>query len=131
LPEPRSRIDVARLYAALNGARNERELSWRQLAAEVGCSPSTMTRLANGYRPDVDAFMALVGWLRMPAEYFTVGDGADNGTTAEAKEPELLAQVGALLRARKDLGAEERAHLQEVFAAALRLNSAQRSERNA
>ena len=123
---PHARIDVPRLHAALDGARRSRGLSWRQLAAEVGCSPSTMTRLANGHRPDVDAFVALTAWLKMPAEEFTITDGAES---AEA-QPELLAQVGALLRARPDLSTEEKAHLQEVLEAALRLNSAQRAARN-
>ena len=54
-----TRINVPALYAALDGARKSKGLSWRQVAREVGCSPSTMTRLANDYRPDADAFMAL------------------------------------------------------------------------
>lgn len=129
MPEPRYRIDVPGLYAALDAARRSRDLSWRQLAGEVGCSPSTMTRLANGYRPDVDAFVALARWLKMPAESFTVdGDGVPAAVGTE--QPELVAQVGALLRARRDLGDEEKTRLQEVFEAAVRLNSAQRPGRN-
>lgn len=128
---PRTRTDVSALYAALDGARRSKGLSWRQLAAEVGCSPSTMTRLANGYRPDVDAFVALVRWLKMPAETFMIDDEADSESEqAPEEQPELLAQVGALLRARKDLGPEEKARLQEVFEAAIRLNSAQRANRD-
>lgn len=126
---PRTRTDVSALYAALDGARRSKGLSWRQLAGEVGCSPSTMTRLANGYRPDVDAFVALVRWLKMPAETFMIDDDAD-GEDSPDQEPELLAQVGALLRARKDLGPQEKARLQEVFEAAMRLNSAQRADRD-
>jgi transcriptional regulator with XRE-family HTH domain len=120
---------VATLYAALDGARRERGLSWRQLAMEVGCSPSTMTRMANGHRPDVDAFVALTGWLRMPAERFSVDD-SDREADLEKEQPPLLAEVGVLLRARKDLGTEERDHLQQVIEAAMRLNSAQRADRN-
>ena len=131
MPESRYRIDVPGLYAALDAARRSRELSWRQLAAEVGCSPSTMTRLANGHRPDVDAFIALTRWLKMPAESFTVDGDGDGAPVVGPEQPELVAQVGALLRARKDLGAEEKARLQEVFEAAVRLNSAQRPGRNA
>ena len=123
---PYARIDVPRLYAALDGARRSRGLSWRQLATEVGCSPSTMTRLANGHRPDVDAFVALAAWLKMSAEEFTITDGTERAE----EQPELLAQVGALLRARSDLSQEEKAHLQDVLEAALRLNSAQRAARS-
>jgi transcriptional regulator with XRE-family HTH domain len=126
---PRTRIDVPGLYAALDGARRARSLSWRQLAAEVGCSPSTMTRLANGHKPDADAFVALTGWLRMPAETFTTTTD-DAEPAGDARQPELMAQMGVLLRARPDLSPEEKEHLQDVMEAALRLNSAQRAARD-
>jgi transcriptional regulator with XRE-family HTH domain len=125
----RTRIDVPGLYAALDGARRARDLSWRQLAAEVGCSPSTMTRLANGHRPDADAFVALTTWLKMPAENFIITDSPETGDRGD-QQPELLAQVGVLLRARPDLSSEVKAHLQDVIEAALRLNSAQRADRD-
>lgn len=126
----RTHIDVPGLYAALDGARRARDLSWRQLAAEVGCSPSTMTRLANGHRPDADAFVALSSWLKMPAENFTTTDDADGDDDHPEQQPELMAQVGVLLRARPDLSTEEKEHLQDVIGAALRLNSAQRAARD-
>ncbi|MER5494874.1 helix-turn-helix domain-containing protein [Streptomyces sp. NPDC002490] len=115
----RTRVNVATLYAALDAARTTRGLSWRQLAGEVGVSPSTMTRLANGHRPDVDAFAALVQWLSLPAENFMIDPAAE----AEAKptaEPELLVQLAPLLRARSDLGEEDVRYLEEVIGAAMR-----------
>lgn len=66
----RARLRVAALYAALDAERQTRSLSWRQTAKECGLSPSTMTRLANGLRPDVDAFATLVRWLDQPADDF-------------------------------------------------------------
>ncbi|MGI5243147.1 transcriptional regulator [Dactylosporangium sp. CA-139066] len=136
-----TRINVPALYAALDGARRSRQLSWRQVAREVGCSPSTMTRLANDFRPDADAFMALTQWLRMPAEAFWMADGDDadsgdkqdqqDGKSAPGREqPELLAQLNVLLRARKDLGDEERQHLYNVVEAALKLNAVHRAARS-
>jgi transcriptional regulator with XRE-family HTH domain len=122
-----TKINVAALYAALDGARRNKGMSWRQLAGEVGCSPSTMTRLANGYRPDTDAFMSLTQWLKMPAENFWIGD--DDADGQEGQQPELLAEVGVLLRARRDLDDEERTHLQNVLEAAMRLNSGRRASR--
>ncbi len=126
---PQTRIDVPALYAALDGARRSKELSWRQLAGIVGCSPSTMTRLANGHRPDADAFMALTQWLKMPAEKFWISAEEDDDQR-ERQRPALLAEVGALLRARPDLDDEERRHLQNVLEAAMGLNAAKRSDRD-
>ena len=120
---PRSRIDVVAFHAALDAARGSRgDLSWRQLAAEVGVSPSTMTRLANGKRPDVDAFAALVRWLGMPAERFML-DADDIQTT----EPELLAELAPLLRARSDLNPEDVQYLEELIGAAVRRFASERA----
>ncbi|AKJ11583.1 XRE family transcriptional regulator [Streptomyces incarnatus] len=125
----RTRVNVSALYAALDAAKNERQLSWRQLAAEVGVSPSTMTRMANGNRPDVDAFAALVRWLGMPAETFMVDpDGAEEST--QPAEPELMAQLAPLLRARSDLGAEDVKYLEEVIGAAVRRFASDREARS-
>jgi transcriptional regulator with XRE-family HTH domain len=126
---PQTRIDVPALYAALDGARRSKGLSWRQLAGIVGCSPSTMTRLANGKRPDADAFMALTQWLKIPAEKFWISTDEDDDQH-RAQRPELLAEVGVLLRARPDLGDEERRHLQNVLEAAMGLNATKRADQD-
>jgi transcriptional regulator with XRE-family HTH domain len=112
---PRGRLDTDALYAALNAARNARGLSWRQLAAEVGVSPSTMTRLANGQRPDVDAFAALVGWLGQSADSFLV-----TGAQPAGEQPDLVAQLAPLLRARSDLKEEDAKYLEDLIAVAAR-----------
>jgi transcriptional regulator with XRE-family HTH domain len=124
---PRTHIDVPALHAALDAARHSKQrgdLSWRQLAAEVGVSPSTMTRLANGHRPDVDAFVALVRWLGVPAESFMVND-----EDAEATEPELLAELAPLLRARRDLNSEDVEYLEDLIGAAVRRFASERASR--
>jgi transcriptional regulator with XRE-family HTH domain len=124
---PRSRVDVTALYAALDAARRSKEkgdLSWRQLAAEVGVSPSTMTRLANGHRPDVDAFAALVRWLGVPAERFMIDD-----SSSKEIEPELLAELAPLLRARRDLNPEDVQYLEELIGAAVRRFATERISR--
>ncbi|MER6074903.1 helix-turn-helix domain-containing protein [Streptomyces sp. NPDC001118] len=125
----RTRVNVSALYAALDAARTKKELSWRQLAAAVGVSPSTMTRMANGNRPDVDAFVALVRWLGMPAETFMV-DPEDEQREARAEEPELMAQLAPLLRSRSDLGAEDVKYLEEVIGAAVRRFASDRESRS-
>ncbi|KOG77470.1 MULTISPECIES: helix-turn-helix domain-containing protein [Streptomyces] len=109
-------IDVERLYAALDAQRTARDLSWRQLAKTLEVSPSLLSRLANGLRPDVDAFATLVQWLGVPAEQFMVSAEEPS----EREEPELVAQLGPLLRARKDLEPEDVAYLEAVIQATVR-----------
>jgi transcriptional regulator with XRE-family HTH domain len=38
-------------------------MSMRQVAGETGLSPSTLTRLANGQKPDADGLVSLLAWL--------------------------------------------------------------------
>lgn len=113
----RATIDVSKLYAALDAKRKARVVSWRQLAADIGVSPSLFSRLGNGLRPDVDAFVTLVRWLGMSADDFMT----DDGNAEQARDqPELNVEVAALLRARHDLTENDRELLQDVFQSALK-----------
>lgn len=120
----RSKIDVGALHAALEGERVARKLSWRQLAKEIEVSPSLLSRLSNGYRPDADGFVTLTQFLNMPAEAFMVSEDS-----AESKQqPELVSQLAPLLRARNDLDPADITYLEEVIAATVRRVKAQRSD---
>jgi transcriptional regulator with XRE-family HTH domain len=119
----RGRLDTSALFAALDAQRQSQGLSWRQLAKEVGVSPSTMTRLANGQRPDVDAFAALVGWLGLPADSFLM-----SGEAIPHDEPDLVAQLAPLLRARSDLDEQDAQYLEDLISVAVRRFKAERSE---
>lgn len=124
---PPTRIDVKSLHAALDAQRTARELSWRQLAKEIGVSPSLLARLGNGYRPDADGFATLTRWLNMPAETFMITEPADSSGSA-ALEPELTAQLAPLLRARKDLTPADVEYLEDVIRATVRRAKADRDE---
>jgi len=109
-----ARLDVGALYGALDAERRSRNLSWRQLAKEAGVSPSTLSRLGNGYRPDVDAFAKLVQWLKVPAEGFFAGE------TAHGPQPDLVTELAPLLRARSDLSEQDVTYLEDLIGAAVR-----------
>jgi len=114
-------VDVGALYGALDAARQARDLSWRQAAKEIGVSPSLLSRLANGQRPDADGFVTLARWLGMPTEDFVTGD-------SPARPPELAAQIAPLLRAQVGLTPEDRRYLEDVIQATVR--RARASHRN-
>lgn len=110
----RTTIDPALLYSALDAARQERKLSWRSLASEIGVSPSLLSRLGNGLKPDSDGFATLVAWLGMPAEdFFSSGENPE----LAKKEPDLMAQLAPLLRARKDLTSTDIEYLEQIIGA--------------
>jgi transcriptional regulator with XRE-family HTH domain len=113
----KTRVDVAGLYAALDAERNARGLSWRQLAKEIGVSPSLLSRMGNDLRPDADGFATLVRWLKMPAEQFMIDADV---VRSPQPEPDLVTQLAPLLRARQDLDARDVAYLEEVIRATVR-----------
>ncbi|MFC8006550.1 helix-turn-helix domain-containing protein [Streptomyces olivaceus] len=119
-------MNVQALHAALDAARTEKGLSWRQLAKELGVSASTISRMANGLKPDVSAFAAMTTWLRMPAETFYVTPERENAK----EDPELVASLVPLLRARSDLSGDDVAYLEEVIGAAARRFRAERESRS-
>jgi transcriptional regulator with XRE-family HTH domain len=69
LPDPltrpggdRAAFDADAFYHVLDAERSERGITWKEVAAQTGVSASTLTRLGQGRRPDVDSFARLVAW---------------------------------------------------------------------
>ncbi|WP_410580166.1 helix-turn-helix domain-containing protein [Amycolatopsis sp. lyj-108] len=114
----RTTVDVNALHTALDATRDAKGLSWRQLAKEIGVSPSTMSRLANDLKPDVNAFAAMVTWLGVSADTFIVNE--DQLKKQRKEELPLLAEVSPLLRARSDLNKEDVEHLEELIGSAVK-----------
>lgn len=120
-------IDVTALHGALDAAREARGLSWRQLAKHLNVSASTLSRLANGKNPDVEAFATMVRWLEVPAEKFMIDD--EELQRRAADPPDLVAELAPLLRARPDLEKEDVEHLEELIGSAVRRFNADRQRR--
>ncbi|MEC4016039.1 helix-turn-helix domain-containing protein [Streptomyces sp. H27-D2] len=61
-------LDVPELHRRLDARRTEQGLSWRQLALHLDVSPSTLSRIGDGLRPDVDALVSLLVWLDLDTD---------------------------------------------------------------
>jgi transcriptional regulator with XRE-family HTH domain len=96
---PNVEFDAGRFYSALDVTRAARRLNWKQVAEKSGVSASTLTRLAQGKRPDVDSMAALVSWSGLSADEFVGG---------QKEQPEALSQITSLLSADSRLSAESR-----------------------
>ena len=103
-------FDSGGFYQALDAARRAKNLNWKQVAAESGVSASTLTRMAQGRRPDVDGLAALASWSGLRADDYVRSD-------TERPEPEPLAMISTYLRSDKNLTAEAAAALDEVVKA--------------
>lgn len=103
-------FDSGAFYEALDAARQARNLTWKQVAGESGVSASTLTRMAQGRRPDVDGLAALASWSGLRADDFVRSEG-------ERPEPEPLSMISTYLRADKNLTAEAANALDDVIKA--------------
>jgi transcriptional regulator with XRE-family HTH domain len=102
-------FDAEGFYAALDAARLARGLNWKQVAAGSGVSASTLTRMAQGKRPDVDGLAALCAWSGLDADDFVRSDDEDR----PAAEP--LAMISTYLRSDRNLSPESAAALEEII----------------
>jgi hypothetical protein len=72
-PDRHLRWDVPALHTALNEQRQERAMTWKQVADEIGgFTPAMLTGLATGRHIVFPRVMRLVAWLGEPAVSFTV-----------------------------------------------------------
>ena len=109
----RARFDGDAFYAALDGERQARQCTWKRVAEESGVSASTLTRISQGKRPDVDSLAALSAWSGLDVDRFVKG-----GRTK--KEPEPLAVISSCLRSDPQLNEEAAAALDQMVKAAYR-----------
>ena len=65
-------LDTTALAAAVTTVARHRGMSMRDVAAETGLSPSTLTRLTQGQKPDADGLVTLLAWLNAEASEFAV-----------------------------------------------------------
>ena len=101
-------FDTQAFFSALNAAREARDITWKALASEAGVSASTLTRVGQGKRPDVDSFAALVAWAGLkPQDFIAVS----------SRESEPLAEISVLLRRDPHLNDEAATALDELLKA--------------
>lgn len=105
----RGEFDTAGFYAALDAQRIAKSLTWKDVAAESGVSASTLTRMSQGRRPDVDGLACLLAWS---------GLDATNFLKKQPNQPEPLAQIAAYLRADRNLRPDSAKALEEIIRAA-------------
>lgn len=97
----RGHFDCEGFQSALDAVRLCRKKSWKDLADESGVSPSTLTRIGQGRRPDVDTLAALAKWSGLEIDSFILDAPAERPSEVEA-----LAGLSALFRADPNLTPE-------------------------
>jgi transcriptional regulator with XRE-family HTH domain len=106
----RGSFNAGAFFAALDAQREAKSLRWKQVAEEAKVSQSTLTRLAQGKRPDVDSMAALVDWAGLRADDYVV-------RVHSTSEAEPMAMLSTYLRADRNLRPEAAEALEKVVRA--------------
>lgn len=99
-------------FAALDAQRVAKGLNWKQVAEAAGVSASTLTRMAQGKRPDVDSLAALSRWSGLSVDDFL------SPPRRAARNPSALAAISAHLRSDPQLSPESAAAIEDIVKAA-------------
>lgn len=98
-------FDLGSFHAALNAQRTAKGLTWKDVADQSGVSASTLTRMSQGKRPDVDGLALLLAWSGLDALKFV----------PTANEPEPMAEIAANLRADRNLSEDSAKALEDII----------------
>jgi len=70
-PDQRLRWDLVLLHEAVNGRRRDSEMTWQQVAKELGCTDNQLTGLRTArFSTGMVLAMRIVQWLERPARDF-------------------------------------------------------------
>ncbi len=61
------RFDLEAFYAALNATRLSRQKTWKDVAEEADVNASTLSRMGQGAKPDVNGLASLLAWSNLKA----------------------------------------------------------------
>ena len=99
-------FDAEAFYAALNATRISRQKTWKDVALETGVAASTLSRIGQGAKPDVNGLAALLKWSNLKAEMFIPG--------SSKTEAAPIAKLTALLRADPHLSPQNAKLMEDI-----------------
>src|SRR5580700_6969513 len=111
MSEENKGFDGDAFYRSLETAVTTRGMTWKQVSQLTGVSASTLTRMAQGRRPDAASLAALSAWAHLnPSDFVHM--------PYKATRPESIAQISTLLRSDPNLDAESAEALEAIMRAA-------------
>ena len=96
-------------YRALAQSVDEKDLTWKEVSKSTGVSASTLTRMAQGKKPDASSLAALSAWSGLNPGSFVDGVGPIEQSQG------LVQEVSTLLRSHKDLSGDAKEALENIF----------------
>lgn len=106
-------FDAEGFYGAIDSHRISRSMTWKDVAKASGVSASTLTRMAQGRRPDVDSLAALLSWSGENATSFV----RPTASAIRKGKEDTLANVTAQFRADSSLSSEAKRAIETTLKA--------------
>ncbi|KWF15219.1 hypothetical protein WL82_28985 [Burkholderia ubonensis] len=104
-------FDADAFYRALAATVAARDITWKKVSEETGVSTTTLTRMAQGRKPDAASLAVLATWCGLDITRFV--------TLAEAPaEPESLAMATHYLRSDPKLDDAQKDMLESILTSA-------------
>ena len=119
---PKSEFRLGAFHAALDSVRVSRGLTWKNVADQSGVSASTLTRLTQGKRPDVDSLSALIQWSGLTADDYMP-------LARSTVPPEPLAEITSVVYGDRSLSKGDRDAMIDIIRATyMRLRDRERDD---
>ena len=109
---PKGKFNAEAFYIALDAERQSKGITWKQVAKESSVSASTLTRMAQGKRPDVDSMAALAAWSGLSTDSFIQHTDVDN------LKSDYLSEMAVYLRADPNLSPPSAEAIEAILKAA-------------
>jgi hypothetical protein len=107
MTENKDLFDARRFYTDLDTARKARDLKWKDVGVAAHVNPSTLSRMAQGQRPDANALAALSAWSGLnPADYVK--------NIQRAAKPDTLTVISSTLGEDPNLTPENAARIRDT-----------------
>ena len=110
-PEDNKGFDGEAFYRALKATAQTRRVTWKQVSDATGVSASTLTRMAQGRRPDAASLAALSAWAGLNPSNFV-------DAPYRVAQPEPMVQISSLLRADPALDSDAAETVEAIVRAA-------------
>ncbi len=104
----KGQFDADAFFDALEKTRINKKITWKKVADDAGVSASTLTRMAQGKRPDVDTLAALAAWAGLRVDNFI------QGGEPEKKPENVIEEVAALFRADPSLSPDAKSAIEAI-----------------
>lgn len=105
-------FDAEAFYKALAVTVAARGISWKKVAQDTGVSATTLTRMAQGRKPDAASFAVLAAWGGLDVKDFV--------NVEAASAPESLAMATHFLRGDPHLNESQKSALEAMLTSAYR-----------